>query len=537
LVGTLSAEDTELHSSLADPLRQRARSYIKLGIAELLAQTPFNAELGARAAIALGRVGDKDDVPELLALIEADFKRLQTDGGRMGYANWYVRAVEFLDPPDLTSILIGLLREHYEGEAASVLLRLAQPREKSFSWSSSHVDFELVEEARAGKQPARFNAALASAAAEGLRKHLTALQSELPSATYPDAVTLRLKRLACALAKLDAKGSASLVISILKLPAKWDHWARVEGVKELVHGGVTLSFEDMSSVLDPAIEYLAAHGHQDQDLSLLINCLELLLMSDDPTKATARAERLMSGYSYRPYQFRELVTAAGHTRSPAALDFLLRAAKSASGLQNIEDVWIEALAKLDLPPAREALLSFVDPAIAPLGIAFKFDYRRAETYAATIAEWARADEPLRRRLYDLSKETLSKEQQSLLVAIYGQIGTDEALLNGLNLIKTIGLPFYEEDGFGRLFLERRDAGGGSFNLIPRDAATLRAKLLDIVLNDTSRRDTAFAILGQIELMRLEYGRPPGEPRHPEIATREAWPPLKLLRPPDADSRN
>ena len=58
----------------------------------------------------------------------------------------------------------------------------------------------------------------------------------------------------------------------------------------------------------------------------------------------------------------------------------------------------------------------------------------------------------------------------------------------------------------------------------------------MILNDKSRGRSAFTLLGQIEVWRLEYGKPSNEPRHPAFDSGEAWPPftrlewtLKILR--------
>jgi hypothetical protein len=46
----------------------------------------------------------------------------------------------------------------------------------------------------------------------------------------------------------------------------------------------------------------------------------------------------------------------------------------------------------------------------------------------------------------------------------------------------------------------------------------------MALEDRKRRKSAFMLLGQIEQWRLEHGRPTGEPRHPDLASGQSWPP-------------
>jgi hypothetical protein len=91
-------------------------------------------------------------------------------------------------------------------------------------------------------------------------------------------------------------------------------------------------------------------------------------------------------------------------------------------------------------------------------------------------------------------------------------------------------PFGSDRGFETQFLERQPHGrSGAFVLVPRNAEKARAELFQAVLNDPSRRASAFSILGQVEVWRIEYGRPIGEPRHPMIESGETWPPLSFLQ--------
>jgi hypothetical protein len=91
-------------------------------------------------------------------------------------------------------------------------------------------------------------------------------------------------------------------------------------------------------------------------------------------------------------------------------------------------------------------------------------------------------------------------------------------------------PFGRDRGFESQFLEQQPHGrSGAFVLVPRNAEKARAELFQAVLNDPSRRASAFSILGQVEVWRIEYGRPSGEPRHPMIETGEPWPPLSLFK--------
>ena len=123
-------------------------------------------------------------------------------------------------------------------------------------------------------------------------------------------------------------------------------------------------------------------------------------------------------------------------------------------------------------------------------------------------------------------------QRYLLLTIYGALDMDEAMLAGIDQIQNGIAPFVPlggSRGLESVFLERRSYdSSGSFVLVPRDARNVRMKLFQMILNDPGRRNAAFATLGQVEVWRIEHGRPNVEPRHPMIESGVSWPPVAAL---------
>jgi HEAT repeat protein len=535
IFGGVNADADELRSALSESLRQSIRHYLKNGISKVLADDLFDDSTRSCAAIALGRIGDAEDLADLRRLIDADIVRQNARKDGTTYSNWYVEALRWLDAPDVDATLIELLRApKYERDAPLGLLRLAIPPNRAKPWLGNRTDFEAIWSARAGTRPPTFDEARARRYAEALKQRIAELREERDNAANPTPVTLRLKGLAIVLAKLDGKNSTALVVETLALAGQWDAWSRMEGIMALVSSGAMLTLNSMLTVLDPAIEHAMSQGlYNGQNLALLTDCLELLLFGDDPARAVARVEQVMSRFQYRPDQFRDLVVALGHTRSEAAVGLLLNLARGTGGVQNMDDAWVEALGRLGMPTARSTLLSFVDPQIPSAGVTINFDFSSVERIASYIAVWARQDLVLLRRLLALSESTLSATQRQLLPAIYREVGTDEAMLAGANLIQGTMSPYSLDRGLETLFLERHPHGNsGAFVLVPRNAHQVRAKLFQMVLNDPSRRMAAFSILGQVEVWRMEHGRPTGEPRHPMIESGEPWPPLSFLERTD-----
>ena len=175
---------------------------------------------------------------------------------------------------------------------------------------------------------------------------------------------------------------------------------------------------------------------------------------------------------------------------------MLNLARGTTGLQNIDNTWIEALGRLNLPASRQVLLSFIDPEIPWVGVDLTFDFRNIERFAAYIAEWARQDPSLRQRLLALSETILTPTQQQLLPAIYRNLGGADALLAGANLLQSTLSLFGLDRGVETLFLERHPYDStGAFELVPRNADHVRAKLFQTVLDDLGRRKAAIFDLG------------------------------------------
>jgi hypothetical protein len=529
LFGRISSDAEELRSALPAELHESLRRYLKDGIAKILADDLFSDEIRSEAAISLGRIGKSEDLADLERMIDADINSAESKLGSTSYSSWYLQAIAYLDAPDADTKLISLLRNNkYALDAARGLLQLAMPYRREKPFFGNATDFEGIWKARDGMRPPGLDQERAKRYGQALKERIAELKQETATSATPQQG--RIKELATILAALDGRDSADVVMEALVQPEQWDAHTRVNGVRALLMSGATLSLDSMRAVLDPAIEHVISQGmYRDQSLTLLIDCLELLPFSDDPAAAILRIEEVLEKFEHRPYQVRDLVTAMGYTRSEAAVSFLLKVARSKSALQNLETAWLEALGRLNTESSRQTLLSFVDPEIPSVGVNLDFDFHNTEVYAAFVGTWARQDPALKKRLLALSAGTLNTTQQRLLPAIYREIGDQDTIVAGANLLRGSLSPIVGRGGLEAQFMERQPHGSsGSFSLIPRNAEQARAELFQAVLHDPDRRKAAFSILGQVEVWRIEYGRPLGEPRHPMIESGEPWPPLRFF---------
>ena len=122
--GSVGDEEFDL-SVLEDDMRQRLRAYVTAGMPYVLTQDDYTGDLKARAATALARMGEPEDIALLRRTyssrhqsqeggsscpIRGD-RRPMGNGAVMSYSNWHVRAVLGLRPEPAELLLIELLRE------------------------------------------------------------------------------------------------------------------------------------------------------------------------------------------------------------------------------------------------------------------------------------------------------------------------------------------------------------------------------------------------------------------------------------------
>jgi hypothetical protein len=266
---------------------------------------------------------------------------------------------------------------------------------------------------------------------------------------------------------------------------------------------------------------------QDSDKYFLRRILALCPFVDDPAAGVAKMRDVLGKRRLWGYELRELVTALGESRSDAAVDLLYELASDAPTFEQSEDSFVNAFAALDTPRARELLLGFVDPDIR--GIALTRRPHREDVLVARLAELARRRLEAAARLRELCERDLPELNRHVLSKVMDWLGTPEALAANLNLIddaKPSPVPQGIWDQLESAFVERRPYGQNPnvFTEHARASNELRVRLYRMALEDRKRRKSAFMLLGQIEVWRLEHGRPTGEPRHPDLASGRSWPP-------------
>ncbi|OXH93973.1 hypothetical protein CA830_04375 [Burkholderia multivorans] len=500
----------------------------------MLNQDDFTGEEKANLASSIAQIGEPDDMAEMIRLIRADIERVrlgkaariagdrgpQGNGATMDYASWHIAAILRLDPVGAEQVLIDLLLEpEYRNDVAAAMARdFVSDSGSSFTrtfpfdvmWNARGHASTLADNERRTRFSAAINAQIA---------HLREQEQS-------GRETVGLKELAMALAAIDGRSSAAIVLDVISSPGAWDHNICLVAIERLMIAGVIVPARTVFSLLDSFLER-AGKWMQNSDRYLLRRILTLCPFVDDPASGIAKMRDVIGTRRLQGYELRDLVAALGESRSELAVDVLYELASDARTFAQCEDNLIDAFATLDTPRTRDLLLSSVDPDVH--GIRLTRPSRHDDFLVAQLAKLARKNDQVASRLMKLCDLDLSDISRDILSRVMYRVGTPEALMTNLNLLddaKTHPIPQGIVRQIEATFIERRPyrQTSNAFTEHARSANELRIRLFKMALEDRKRQKSAIELLGQIEIWRLEHGRPVDEPRHPDFLSNHAWPP-------------
>jgi hypothetical protein len=546
LFGTVGRNESDLRSTLRSELRQMLRTYLTKGVPVMLREDDFNGEQKANLASALAQVGEPEDLPVLRELIRADIVRRQrgmeakmrgdrsklANGAPMSYANWHVRALLQLARDTADNLLLETMKEpEYERDSAWGLVQIASSSkvEAGFGFGLGfvkHTDYAKIWEARRGQLPVGFNEDRRKRFAAAIRERIESILQESKDAGQPRAYDFRLKELTKALAVIDSAGSADLILKdLLSSQDTWNGWPVVQALDTLLFNGIVLPTDETLKIFDTLLGHVRAHLWDSQQVGLLIHALCLLPFIEDAAAGIAKIREVVAELKLRTYQLRDVTAALGNSRCPDALALLREFASDDILVKQLGETWINAVAALDYPESRRLLLSFVDPESSGLPAGLTFE--REDVLAARLAELARRDTSIAQRLFQLCTVQLPSPKRMLLAKVVGMLGTTEAIVVGLDLLDDTAEPPVPYDIWKQLeatFVEHKVVSpeSSAYTPAPRSANSIRSRLFEMVAKDNRRSRAAYSLLGQIEVWRLEYGRPNGEPRNPDVECRFSW---------------
>jgi hypothetical protein len=539
VLATFNPITDDVRKSVSDDMREKLHGYLKSAAAQGADSKGLGASVRAHLAVLLAQVGGAGDVPDLRRLIEADlirYREMQVarrqgdrSGDQVGYVMLYIAAVASADPEHADEVLLELLREpEYERFVAEALVRRARKSEAPPTLENNRLDFGKIWAARESKSTEEFMEERRSRYADAIQMLVESLLKERSAASDKRMAEYRLKQLGSALAALDARRSAKLILEVMGFPGRHDGYTRVASLESLVISGVPLTLAEMMNVLGPMIEEQLKDMSNDQNRWLLDRCLSVLAFVDPPAEGIAKIREILSGIRFRRYESGGVVAALGASRCPEAAEFLLElAGDDGSGVEAIGEPWIKAVAQLRGERSNQVLVSFVDPNAKLFTKDFLPDHRHGGLLAGLLAHRAEEDGEFKAQLFNLADGDLPPAKRMLLAQTFARFQKEVDLVAGLRVLRDdgSGVPYEILRSIENVFLERRPYGaeGNVFTLAPRGSNALRRRLFEMALADPARRHSAFALLGQIEAWRLEYGRPMDEPRHPAIESGASWP--------------
>ena len=199
------------------------------------------------------------------------------------------------------------------------------------------------------------------------------------------------------------------------------------------------------------------------------------------------------------------------------------------GVEAVGESWIEAIGALEGARSSEILLSFVDPNAKLFNREFIPDHRHGDLLARLLAERAVKDKALKGRLVEIANGDLPPTKRMLLAKVFSQFAGEDDRVEGLCILRDdgSGVSYELVRSIENAFLEHRPYGtsGNTYTVSPLGCNAIRKRLFEMVISDPHRKESAFALLGQIEVWRLEHGHPADEPRHPVIESEVSWPPF------------
>jgi hypothetical protein len=542
VLATFNPSTTDVRRTVSDDMRQKLHGYLRRAIERAADPSGVSANVRAHLALLLAQAGGAKDMPDLRRLIDADsirYREMQaarmrgdrSSGDSVSYVLLYIGAVTTADPQHAEEVLLELLNDaQYERFAAETLVRGARKGEGPPTLENNRLDFGKIWAAREGKETGEFVEERRSRDADAIRVLVEKLLKERDAATDKGLTDSRLKQVGSALAALDARRSAKLILEVLGIQGRHDSYTRVASLESLVVAGVLLTTAEMMNLLAPTIEELRRDMlNNDQSGWLLLRCLSLLAFADPAAEGIVKIRAILAGLRFRHYNSGGLVAALGASRCAEAMDLLMElAGTDGSGVEVIGEPWIKAVAQLDGIRSNEFLLFFVDPNSKLFTKEFLPDHQNGDLLARLLADRAEEDDDFKAELFRLACGDLPPLKRMLLAKTFARFQKEADLVAGLCVLRDgSDVPYEILRSIENVFLERRPygTGGHTFTLAPRGSNTLRKQLFEMTQTDPVRKKSAFALLGQIEVWRLEHGRPMDEPRHPAIESDVSWPPL------------
>ncbi len=485
---------------------------------------------GAYLATLLGAIGKPEDTAVLERWTQDDLARERETPRtmRIRWTNCYAKALAKLNCAEADAVLLRLLSDPiYVGDASRELSYLARNRgeavEARISFGPDYRDVwraRQEREARSGNSQADARRVEhAGAIREALTTRLDERQESGESSTFPP---FDLEQAAVALAHLGEEDCIPLLLRCRSY----------EALQVLILKGIKLPGAETLAVLDPIItkiENEPSYSNPDH-WYVAERCLSVLLFSDNPALGVERIRHTLPRM-LNSYHAKNLIQVLGLCRASEAAEFLTELIGNRDVLRHCMWEYINALAESRQPQGRRALLRLLDklgdsPDLVGNG---RFDAIRG--LGEALARVAEEDDEMWSEIKRRCEGSLNTSQREALVWTLEKLDTDEAALAACLLLRDeprfhigqLSMHIIENALFYRVQAETAN----SYYLQPKPANAFRMRLMEQALHNPTCHRSSLASLAEIETRRRDIGKPPDEPRHPDIASLTAinmpWP--------------
>ena len=476
----------------------------------------------AHYATALGKVACPDLLPSFVTALnyelnEAEADRAEreewqrtkkrTDSGRdsTGYYMLYRNALTKFGGEDTKKVLLSLLNDATFGESAAFeLIRFgsSKPQDRGFRMGPA---FEQIVLSRAA--PAKKKDPVAAAVLKRI--------DELLATNKPEDIASAAK-FAIAAVQMDFGSDAGAILRAAeKAPAEGRH----DLLAAMLVFGVVVPPEWIGAGYESAQKrYFDGKWQNPNEWWTVRRWLELLGTSDDPVAVLGCVERLPAEYR-NLRQLREVARAIGFSPSNKATVALIELSKLIPEFIADHD-WQQALLRHGDEAGAAYLLELL---MRDTGSFFK-GFHSFEG-PKVIAEMFVKHPKVKSDYLDILKGK-DVRPTPLMVEVVRLIVTPS------ELCELVGVPASHSGPLGDALVRGASdlavkrvpiEGSSSYEQHPDDLTDLRKSLFGLTYTKGPQAKLAYRILMAIEARREHFGRPPTEPRHPDIGSGKPWP--------------
>jgi hypothetical protein len=510
-----------LTSDQVEPTISMVRGWVD-AVIPLADSEPY---LVADVALAAGRIGRVDLIPDLKRLLDADLARLkkQAQGGprrgaRMLYTNQYSAAFARIDGDAIIPVVSEYLEEYEFGFQAGVLLVEAHHRQSNTAmWDPMRrwPDFSYVGAARERRRstttlPSSPMADRLFAAIERLGRPENESKAQL--------LAIQLGKLAVSIPHGDRRETLARLLSLPE-PIR----SKRELLAALVMYGEVVSADMVMQGVRAWIDEKNKNKHWiiDQHFWEIEGWLELLPFSDRPeTLLDAIAE--VNAAVGREHEAERVVTALSHAPGEAAERLLEQLARNNRRLASRYN-WESAIVRRGTASSTLLLIDLVAEGALADGHGGMDAWSLSERLVPLVDAFPEVKSELVRRY----QAGTGGQSAVLIEHIFAKLGDVDCFLA---LVQ--GYVWQNKRFDGLLDMAIRDIAlrkelvegwSGAFEYQPVAIAKLRKDLFAMLSGTPQEAALATGCLAAVDALRDEHGSVATEPRHPDIESGRPWP--------------